>query len=203
MKNHTWRASGSAGSVTAPASAGRRQRLHTPAAREGSTSGPTNAPIHVSPVVIAGRTTRGEPGCTVTRSSRSLLAASLTATVGPPYGQPLPSVRSSLRPSARAWVAALPIRSRNWSERNGAFDEPAFAVIERQRVDGLHFDAADAPFLHRAEVACDLRRRQSHCQTTTIASSRARRRAASGTSGGRPRRGLAPAALPRLRAPAR
>ncbi len=39
-------------------------------------------------------------------ATRSRLADSLTATCGPPYGQPLDSVMSTRRPSARAVLLA-------------------------------------------------------------------------------------------------
>ena len=51
-------------------------------------------------------------------------AASAMPTEGPPYGQPLPSVRSTRRPSARALIAANRSRSRNACDRNGTVCSP-------------------------------------------------------------------------------
>src|SRR5206468_842030 len=51
--------------------------------------------------------------------TRNIPADSATATLGPPYGQPLPSVRSKRNPSSRARPAAKRRLSRYSSERNG------------------------------------------------------------------------------------
>jgi len=57
------------------------------------------------------------PGGTGTRSHRSIPAACVTGMCGPPNGHPLPKVRSSRRPSSRAFSDVKRSTSRNSSER--------------------------------------------------------------------------------------
>ena len=56
----------------------------------------------------------------------------------------------------RAWSAAKRSASRNASERNGSVADPARGIVERDGIDRLHFDAADAARLHRLQLALEL-----------------------------------------------
>ena len=64
MKNQTCRVWGAAGKVTAPAPSGHGIGRIDAGVTRVSPSGPTNAPTHDSPVVMAGRAMRGVPGPT-------------------------------------------------------------------------------------------------------------------------------------------
>ena len=140
MKNSTSRAArravGQVQHAVADVATSRR-----PSAAAAGADGARKAAIRRSPGAdVRHGDARAAPGATATRSTRSLPAACAMPTCGPPYGQPLPSVRSTRRPSSRAFAAAKRTSSRKASERNGCVTMPVAGVVERERVDRLDLE---------------------------------------------------------------
>ena len=93
----------------------------------------------------------------VRRRARSECAARRT-------GQPLPSVRSKRRPRRRAVAALWRTASRNGRRQERMVDEPAPAIVGHQRIDRLHFDAAEAGVVHRLQLAIEAGRRDGRAE---------------------------------------
>ena len=93
------------------------------------------------------------------RRRASRRAERLVGTKGPPYGQPLPSVKSSWRPSRRASRDAWRRQPRDNSSREVAEVPDAVGrVVHRHRIDGLDLGAPEAGVPHERQLARDLLR---------------------------------------------
>ena len=117
-------------------------------------------------------------------------------------------IEAQAEPTRRLGAVAHGVEEGRRQER--MVDEAAAAIVGDQRIDRLHFDAAEAGVVHRLQLAVEALRRDRRRRTTTTASSAARPRTAAPTRAADPpadrraarRRSARPRAAPREPPPA-